>query len=88
MYNARHMEFFDPLQMDEASAENLSHLAFRAASNPETPRGDLRELSLSADEIVRGAVVMNESAPEDVINRMREDESSHVQECILAKEVL
>lgn len=74
--------------MDAKKAINLSHLAFRAASDPDTTSGDLRELSLSSDEVVRGAVVMNKSTPSDVLSRVRDDESFHVQECILAKEAL
>ncbi|NVZ50062.1 hypothetical protein HX792_06930 [Pseudomonas sp. B6002] len=74
--------------MDATKAFNLFHLAFRAASDPDTTKGDLRELSLSSDEVVRGAVVMNKSTPSDVISRMRKDESFHVQECILAREAL
>lgn len=69
-------------KMDGLDAFNLHHLAFRAASDAKASPGDLRELALSSDELVRGAVAMNASTPEDVLQALQRDESAHVQECL------
>lgn len=64
---------------------DIAHLALRAASNPETAKGDLRELALSRDELVRSAVAMNGSTPPDLLNDLLSDESVHVQECSVGR---
>lgn len=68
--------------MDELDALNLHHMAFRAASDGNASPGDLRELALSIDELVRGAVAMNLATPEDVLQALLNDSSAHVLECL------
>ncbi len=71
--------------MDACSALDLHHMSFRAASDAKASPGDLRELALSSDELVRGAVAMNASTPEDVLQALQRDESAHVQECLATR---
>lgn len=68
--------------MDGLDPLNLHHLAFRAAKDAKSSRGDLRELTLSSDELVRGAVAMNLVIPSDVLQTLRSDQRAHVQECL------
>ncbi|WLH05378.1 hypothetical protein [Pseudomonas lurida] len=68
--------------MDSDDALNLYHLAFRAANDPKALPGDLRELALSEDELVRGAVAMNLLTPQDVLQELLNDSSAHVKECL------
>lgn len=68
--------------MDAPDALSLHHMAFRAANDAKASPCDLRELALSSDELVRGAVAMNASTPEDVLQALQRDESAHVQECL------
>lgn len=72
-------------KMDAYSALDFHHLAFRAANDSKAAPGDLRELALSSDEFVRGAVAMNLSTPEDVLQALLIDSSVHVQECLSKK---
>ncbi|WP_312497287.1 hypothetical protein [Pseudomonas cremoris] len=68
--------------MDSDDALNFYHLAFRAANDPKALPGDLRELALSEDELVRGAVAMNLVTPEDVLKDLLNDSSAHVKGCL------
>lgn len=72
-------------KMDAYDALNFYHVAFRAANDAKASPGDLRELALSSDELVRGAVAMNAATPEDVLQVLRRDESAHVQECLVTR---
>lgn len=71
--------------MDVSDALSIHHMAFRAANDAKASPGNLRELSLSADELVRGAVAMNASTPEYVLQALQRDGSAHVQECLVTR---
>ena len=57
------------------------HRLFRATNDVETFYDELFELSCQDSEVVRGAVALNTSTPQNALDRLKADESKHVRDC-------
>lgn len=56
----------------------VMHLIFRQANDDETPPYALAILSLTADELIRGAIVLNKSTPIDIVKKVSEDQNEYI----------
>lgn len=63
-------------------ANSEFHFVFRQANDNETSPENLARLSRSADELIRGAVALNEATPKSVLCELLNDPSSHVLGCL------
>lgn len=61
------------------------HTDFRLANDPDTDIDTLSELVASPDELVRGAVALNNSTPDFLLKKLFLDNSTHVQDCLLKR---
>lgn len=68
-----------PIDRDGCSEGSIS---FRQANDNETPSEVLVKLSLSDDEIIRGAVALNESTPRHILDSLASDKSEYVKSCL------
>ena len=59
------------------------HDDFRKANTLETSENELKKLSLSSHDVVRGAVAMNVNSPIAVKEILFNDNSDHVKECLM-----
>lgn len=64
------------------TANGDKHVALRQANDNETPTELLTTLSKSADEVIRGAIVLNKATPIKVLEDLLNDSSSYVLSCL------
>ena len=64
---------------------NNIHDEFRLANNPETDLCQLEILADSENELIKGAVALNNSTPEYLLKKLFFDKSTHVQDCLLKR---
>tara|TARA_B100000780_G_scaffold267447_1_gene224552 strand:+ start:474 stop:656 length:183 start_codon:yes stop_codon:yes gene_type:complete len=55
------------------------------ANDPDIDVETLAELVASADELVRGAVALNNATPDYLLQKLFFDKSTHVQDCLLKR---
>jgi hypothetical protein len=67
-------------------SENMLHALFSAANTPETSSDQLYFLARHESEIIRGAVALNPSMPDNALDLLRNDKSSNVAECYTLRE--
>ncbi len=71
---------------NNTSTDNHSLLA--QANDPDTASAILVRLSMSDDEVIRGAVACNKSTPKVVIKSLLKDKSEHVLDCLKKRAIL
>jgi hypothetical protein len=59
-----------------------SHQDFGYANDPDISVDALAELVASNDELVRGAVALNNATPDYLLQKLFFDKSAHVQDCL------
>ena len=59
-----------------------SHQDFRLANDPDINVDTLADLVASNDELVRGAVALNNATPDFILQKLFFDKSAHVQDCL------
>jgi hypothetical protein len=64
------------------SLDSQLHTQFRAANDVNTSKEKLFELSMHENEIIRGAVALNPSAPPSALTILLKDPSVHVHDCL------
>ncbi len=63
-------------------AQKELHLNFRNSNDNKAEKKVLELLSLSSEEIIRGAVALNLSSPSDIIEGLKVDSSTYVNDCL------
>ena len=64
------------------SASSDKHIVFRQANDNETPTELLTALSQSTDEVIRGAIALNNATPIKALEDLLNDSSSYVLSCL------
>lgn len=74
-------------EIEDLSKINL-HKEFRQANDPETPIDTLVLLSQSSNDLLRGAVALNQSPPNFLVELLLNDSSEYVASCLRKREEL
>lgn len=74
-------------EIEDLSKINL-HKEFRQANDPETPIDTLVLLSQSSNDLLRGAVALNQSTPNFLVELLLNDISEYVASCLRKREEL
>lgn len=74
-------------EIEDLSKINL-HKEFRQANDPETPIDTLVLLSQSSNDLLRGAVALNQSTPNFLVELLLNDSSEYVASCLRKREEL
>ena len=74
-------------EIEDLSKINL-HKEFRQANDPETPIDTLVLLSQSSNDLLRGAVALNQSTPNFLVELLLNDTSEYVASCLRKREEL
>jgi len=74
-------------EIEDLSKINL-HKEFRQANDPETPIDTLVLLSQSSNDLLRGAVALNQSTPNFLVELLLNDTSEYVASCLRKREQL
>lgn len=59
-----------------------THNKFRLASDPDTDVQELKNLTGCENELIRGAVALNPSTTANILVRLFNDDSEHLQKCL------
>ena len=74
-------------EIEDLSKINL-HKEFRQANDPETPIDTLALLSKASSDLLRGAVALNQSTPNFLVELLLNDTSEYVASCLRKREEL